>query len=295
KKLRRAFSIALDIEEYIQIFRNGRGIPAQGPIPPGIAGYQEGKDGINPFVYEWDEKAGKPRRKSIEEARRLLAEAGYPNGRDAGGKALVVYLDTAATGPEAKATLDWLRKQLVKIGVQLQIRATDYNRFQDKVLKGNCQILFWGWNADYPDPENFLFLLYGPNSKVVSQGENACNYDSPKFNALFKEVENMPNSPERLAKIREMLGIYREDAPWIGGFHSIGYALIHDWYLNVKPMGIGENTLKYKRINPDLRARRRKEWNEPNTTPVWIALALLVASAIPASIGIYLRERRPPS
>ena len=250
RKLRQALSIALNMDEYIQIFLNGRGIAAQGPIPPGIFGYQEGPDGIDPVIYDWDAERHMPRRKSVETAKRLLAEAGYPDGRDANGTPLVIFFDTTATGAGSKPLLDWLRKQFAAIGVQLQIRATDYNQFQSKVLRGNYQLIRWGWNADYPDPENFLFLLYGPNAKVTSQGENAANYDNPRFNALFQRMENMTNTPERAALIQEMLAIAREDAPWMWGVHPVGYGLYHSWYYNAKPMTFGGNTLKYKRLIP---------------------------------------------
>ncbi|MSQ47291.1 MAG: peptide ABC transporter substrate-binding protein [Deltaproteobacteria bacterium] len=291
RKLRQAIAIALNEEEYIQIFANGRGIAAQGPIPPDIFGYQEGKAGINPIVYEWDERLNAPRRKSLEVAKHLLAEAGYPGGRDASGKPLVLFFDTAAAGAGAKSEFDWLRKQFAALDLQLQVRSTDYNRFQEKVLKGDFQILRWGWNADYPDPENFLFLLYGPNGKVKSQGENAANYDNPRFNALFQQVENMTNSPERAALIQEMVTIAREDAPWIWSLHAVGYGLYHEWYQNTKPMAFGGNTLKYKRVDTQLRETRRLAWNKPVTTPLWVALGLLVASAIPATIALYRRER----
>jgi ABC-type transport system substrate-binding protein len=294
RKLRQAISIALNEEEFIQIFANGRGIPAQGPIPPDIFGYQEGRDGINPVVYEWDEKLDMPRRKSLEKAKQLLAEAGYPGGRDASGKPLVLFFDTTAAGAGSKSQLDWLRKQFAALAIQLQIRSTDYNRFQEKVLKGDFQILQWGWNADYPDPENFLFLLYGPNSKVKSQGENAANYDNPRFNALFREMENMTNSPQRAALIRELVTIAREDAPWIWGFHPVGYGLYHEWYHNTKPMFFGRNSLKYKRIDPQLREERRIAWNRPVTAPLWIALGLVVLATIPATITLYRRERGVP-
>ena len=136
RKLRQAISIAVDYEEFISIFRNGRGIAAQGPIPPGIFGYVEGEAGVNRYMYGWAN--GRAQRKSIDEAKRLLAEAGYPNGRDAqSGKPLLLHLDTAATGPDAKARLEWLSKQLKKIDLQLVIRATDYNRFQDKCCGDN--------------------------------------------------------------------------------------------------------------------------------------------------------------
>ena len=290
-KLRQALSIAVDLEEYIQIFANGRGIAGQSPIPPGIFGYQEGKDGINPYVYDWDDKAGAPRRKSLETAKQLLAEAGYPNGRDSKGNALVISYDVTGDGADSQSQFDWMIKQFANIGVQLQIHATDYNRFQDKALKGNFQLIGWGWNADYPDPENFLFLLYGPNSKVKSQQENAANYENPKFDALFKKVENMSNTPERAEAIKQMLVIARHDAPWIWGFHPVDYALYHEWFHNVKPTSFGENSMKYKSVDPALRLERRREWNQPVTWPLWTLLGLLIAGSIPAAIVVYRRER----
>lgn len=294
RKLRQALSIALNLEAFLQIFANGRGIAAQGPIPPGIFGYQEGRRGINPVVYEWDERLERPRRKSLEVAKKLLAEAGYPGGRDAAGKPLVIFFDTRGAGAGSKPVLDWMRKQFNALGVQLQIRSTDYNQFRNKVLKGNFQLIRWGWHADYPDPENFLFLLYGPNAKVASQGENASNYDNPRFDALFRQMENMVNSPQRAAIIQEMLAIARRDAPWMWGFHPVDYGLYHDWYRNAKPMAFGSNTLKYKRIDPGGRQQQRVTWNQPRTTPLWIAFGILVLGTIPASISIYRRQRGVP-
>ena len=175
KKLRQAISIAMDWEEYIQIFEKGLASPAHGPLPPGLFGYREdGAAAFNPIVYEKTED-GLVRRKSIEEAKKLLAEAGYPGGRDAKtGEPLVLNLDfQAAASPSTKAVLDWYQKQFAKIGIQLDIRGTDYNRFQDKVISGNHQLFLWGWLADYPDAENFLFLLYGPNAKSKLYGRGS--------------------------------------------------------------------------------------------------------------------------
>ena len=149
-RLRQAISIAIDQEEFISIFANGRGIAAQGPLPPGIFGYESGGAGINRVVYDWVD--GKPKRKSIEFARQLMVEAGYPNGRDEKtGEPLVVNLDTTGGGAGEKARLDWLTRQFAKIDIQLVIRSTDFNRFQDKIRKGNVQLYYLGWNADYPD------------------------------------------------------------------------------------------------------------------------------------------------
>lgn len=288
--LRRAISIAVDYEEYISIFANGRGIPAQSPLPPGIFGHVEGEAGVNPHVYDW--VSGELKRKDIRHARQLMAEAGYEDGFDrASGKQLVLYFDTPGAGPGAKAHFSWLRKQYQKLGIQLVIRATDYNRFQEKMRKGTGQIFQWGWNADYPDPENFFFLLYGPNSKVQHSGENASNYQNPEFDRLFEQMKNIGNGPHRMQVIREMTRILQRDAPWLWGFHPKAFSLFHSWYRNVKPNLMANNELKYKRVDGQLREARRAEWNRPRYWPLIILSGVLLVSFVPAAIGFYRRER----
>jgi oligopeptide transport system substrate-binding protein len=293
RKLRQAISIAIDYDEYIAIFRNGRGIVAQGPIPPGIFGHVGGERGIDPYVYDWVD--GEARRKSIQVARRLLTEAGYPGGRDAKtGTPLLLYFDISATGPDAKAFLDWMRKQLAKLDLQLVIRNTDYNRFQDKIAKGNAQVFMWGWNADYPDPENFLFLLYGPNSRAKHGGENAANYENPAYDALFERMKNMDNGPERFALIQQMVQLVRRDAPWVFGFYPKDFVLYQQWYHNAKSNLMANNTLKYKRIDPALREAKRRVWNQPKVWPLGVAGGVLLLLLLPAVVAYRRQETRAP-
>ena len=288
--LRRAISIAVDFEEFISIFTNGRGVVAQGPLPPGIFGAKMGIERINPYVFE--AVVGKVKRRPLEQAQELLAQAGYPGGRNPKtGKPLVLYYDVFATGPDDKARMNWWRKQFAKLGIQLVVRATDYNRFQEKMLKGTAQLFSWGWNADYPDPENFLFLLYGPNAKADGGGENAANYRNPEFDELFARMKNMENSSQRQAIIDRMVEILRRDAPWIWGYHPKAFSLHHDWYRNVKPNLMANNTLKYKRLDPKLRAARQLEWNQPVLWPVILLSLLFLISLIPAWIMYRRRER----
>ena len=294
RKLRQALSIAIDQEEFISIFMNGRGIPAMGPLPPGIFGFGEGESAINPVVYDWVD--GQARRKPIEAARKLLAEAGWPDGRDAkSGEALVLNFDSTGGGMADKSTLDWLTRQFAKLDIQLVVRSTDYNRFQEKVRKGAVQIFFFGWNADYPDPENFFFLLSSNESKVAKGGENAANYSNPEFDRLFAGMKNMesdgPNGPRRAAIIARMNRIVQYDAPWIFGFHPKSYTLSHSWLKSRKPMGVGNNSLKYQRINVAERERRRKEWNKPVLWPLALMIAVLVALVVVAIKGYRRRER----
>ena len=287
--IRRAISIAVDYEEYISIFANGRGRPAQGPIPPGIFGHIPGKAGINPYVYYWENNRAV--RRPIEHARELMLQAGYKNGiSQVTGKPLVLNLDTPAAGPGSKAAFDWLRKQFSKLGINLVVRATDYNRFQEKMRKGTAQIFQWGWNADYPDPENFFFLLYGPNAKIDHNGENAANYKNEKFDSLFDQMKSMKNTPERQKLIDQIVELVRYDAPWLWGYHPVGFSLHHEWYKNAKPNLMANNTLKYKRINPELRKEKRVIWNKPIWWPVALVFITMIIILLPAFISYRRKE-----
>ena len=278
RHLRQALSIAVDWEEYIAIFANGRGIAGMGPLPPGIFGFVEGEAGVNRTVYDWVD--GKPRRKSLDEARHLLAQAGFPNGRDAkSGAPLVLYLDTVSRGPESKSVLDWYRRQFAKLDIQLEVRLTDWNRFQEKIRQGRTQLFFLGWNADYPDPENFMFLLYGPQARAQGGGENAANYRNATYDAMFQRMQAMPNGPERQAIITDMVHLLQADAPWIWGFHPKDYSLVHDWVFNLKPSKMGQNGLKYLRIDAERREAQRSQWNQPVRWPLVVLLLALVFSA----------------
>jgi ABC-type transport system substrate-binding protein len=290
RKLRQAISIAVDMEEYLSIFANGRGVVAHSPIPPGIFGRREGAAGINPVTHAWRE--GREQRRPIEEARQLLAEAGYRGGIDAKtGAPLVLYFDTTSRGPGDKSRLDWWRKQLAKLSIQLEVRETDWNRFQEKIRKGTQQMYGLGWSADYPDAENFLFLLHGPQARADGAGANSSNYASPKFDALFEKMKNMPNSPERQRVIDTMVDIVRHDAPWVFGFHPKDYSLRHGWLLNAKPNDMAGNTLQYLRLDLARREAARREWNPPVVWPAILIFMGLVLSTLPAIAAYRRRER----
>lgn len=288
--LRQAISIALDYEEYISIFNNGRGVTGQGPIPPGIFGHIEGEAGINPYVYDWEN--GRPQRKTITDAKALMEKAGYANGIDSKTQqSLTLSFDSYDTSPGGKARLNWLRKQFEKLGIQLVIRATDYNRFQEKMRNGDNQMFFWGWNADYPDPENFLFLLQGSNGKVKHKGPNYANFKNTEFDALFKEMKQLSNGPERQAVVDKMVEIVRYQSPWLFAIHPQGFGLTHSWYSNFKSNAMTRNTLKYKRVDSQTRKELRAKWNRPIIWPVLLVIALVLLLIVPAILGYRRFER----
>ena len=286
RNLRHAISIAIDYEEYISIFQNGRGVPAQSILPPGIFGHKTAEKGLNKVVYRWNNG---PVRRDLNEAKELLKQSGYANGIDpATGKSLVLYFDTMDSGPDSKSRLNWLRKQFNKLNIQLVIRGTDYNRFQEKMRNGNAQMFMWGWNADYPDPENFMFLLYGKNAKAVHGGENAANYQNTEFDTLFEQMSTMENTSERQTIIDKMIAISQQDAPWLWGFHPKAFSLHHAWYKNANPNLMANNKTKYINIDPQLRKEYQAHWNKPVYWPVLLVALILVLLVLPA----YLLYRR---
>ncbi|MES2960492.1 MAG: ABC transporter substrate-binding protein [Pseudomonadota bacterium] len=292
RKLRQAISIAIDWDEYSKIFPKKGGPTAMSPLPEGIPGSREGKpEGINPVTHRMVD--GQTRRRSIDEAKQLMVEAGYPSGRDAkSGKPLVLNYDYYAPAtPERKPEIDWVVRQFAKIDIQLEVRATDNNQFQDKVRKGKHQVFWSGWNADYPDAENFMFLFYGPNAKSVSDGENTANYQNAEYDQLFTQLKMLDDGPEKQVVIDKMVNILRQDAPWSFGFYPWASAAVQSWVHNSKPAILVRDHGRYLRLDTPARVASLAAWNKAHWWPVLALLAVLAAAVLFARRSLRKRER----
>jgi ABC-type transport system substrate-binding protein len=292
RKLRQAISIAIDWDEYSKIFPKKGGLTAMSPLPEGIPGSKEGKpEGINPVTHRME--GGKMVRRPIADAKKLMAEAGYPDGRDAKtGRPLVINYDVyyPAT-PERKPEIDWMVRQFAKVDIQLEVRATDNNQFQDKVRRNKHQVFWTGWNADYPDAENFLFLFYGPNSKSVSDGENTANYQNPAFDKLFQQLKTLDDGPEKQVVIDKMVTMLRDDAPWSFGFYPWASAAVQGWVKNSKPAILVRDHGRYLKLDVAAREAALAAWNRPVWWPVVALVAALLAVVLAARRSIRRRER----
>ncbi len=290
KYLRRAISMVVDYEEYINLFLNGRGQVAHSPLPPGIPGFDE--KAINRFTHS---KQGKTiTRHTMKQAHAVLAKAGYPGGIDPKtGKPLVLNFDTMSTaGPDDKSRLNWMRKQFAKLGIVLHIRATHYNRFREKMRTGNAQIFMWGWNADYPDPENFFFLLYSKNGKVKHAGENAANYHNPTFDKYFEKMRSMAPGKERNAIVKKMIELVQEDAPWVFGYFSKSFVLKHHWMNQTKAHGVANNTLKYLKLDNTKRTEAQQKWNNAKISILIGIVLFLLLLILPACYKYWQKEHQ---
>lgn len=290
RKLRQALQIAFLTEEYINIFYKGNGIAAHNIIPPGIPGHLEGEAGMNPYVYDWVD--GEPQRKSLDYARQMLAEAGYPNGRDARtGEPLKIFIDVQSHAI-GNTSMNWIDRVFSEIGVQVEFRPADWSRTREKLLTGNTQIFSHGWLADYPDPENFLFLLYGPESPLLCacDGANNSNYASEEYDELFRKVRVLPAGAERQQLVARMVELFRRDAVWLYAFYPKEIFLNNSWVHNTRRHGISKATLKYIRVDAGEREAMQRLWNQPVTWPLYLVVLLLVGLVLPGVIAYRRRQ-----
>jgi oligopeptide transport system substrate-binding protein len=247
-------------------------------LPPGLFGYDATLK--NPF-----------RQYDLARARQLLAEAGYTDGIDAKTNIRPKFsFDTAATTAAANLEFEYLARSWRQLGLDVEVNATTYNQFQDKIRRGAYQIFTWGWIADFPDPENFLFLLACQNARAKSGGPNTADFCDEEFDSLYRQMKDMPNNDQRAALIKRMLEIVQRERPWIELYHEEDFTLSHVWLINSKPMGISYPAYKYRDVDPELRARMQAQWNAPVRWPAYVLVLAIVALTLPA-IRTYYRER----
>ena len=199
--LRRAIAMAYKIDDQIRIIRNGQAVRAQFPIPPGVAGYDP--------AYRASTAYDPPL------ANALLDRFGYRRGPDGyrtqpDGSRLVIRYSSVPT-EVARQFDELMKRSLDAIGVRIEFHK---DRFADLIkLENDCRIMMRGsaWIADYPDGDNFMQLLYGPNAR---QSNNAC-YQSAQFDRRYEKSRTLPDGPERNRLYREMTRIMETDAAWI--------------------------------------------------------------------------------
>ena len=241
KSLRQALSLAFNVEAYIEVLRNGRAIRATNYVPSNF----EGHDLAGPSPYaRFDLDAAKAK---LVEAKKELAAKGLlgPNGEI---PPLTMYL--GGQDEESRRQGEFCQQQFGHLGIDLKIELDDWPTLQEKVQKRQCQIFTLGWHADYPDPENFLQLFYGPN---IKNGNNTSGYSNPKFDALYKKISVMQPSPERTAIYAEMIRMLCEDCPVILEDEPVRFVLFHGWMQNVKRHPIGYGFAKFYRLDTELR------------------------------------------
>jgi ABC-type transport system substrate-binding protein len=277
KTLRQALSLAYDSDLYNEIYLNGRAINAQGPLPPGVFGYDP--EFRNPY-----------KTRNLARAKELMAAAGYPGGIDVKtGARLELTYDIGSDSVRAREAATFDMRCFEELGIRMKLQVNTFSQYLTRTHKGTYQMTSSGWLADYPDAENFLQLLYGPNAPP---NPNHSAFSNAEYDGLYERMKVMEDTPEREAVIRRMVGIAVEECPWIFNIHTPSYVLRHSWYENGKAHSISGNYKKYLRVDPEARRTYREAENRPEYRAALYALLLLMVIAVPAMAMTYRRRRR---
>ncbi len=234
--LRRAIIWAYDLEEEIRIIRKYQAVHAEMPVPKGVVGHDPAYRSINRY--------------DPDLANRLLDHFGYKKGADGyrrlpDGKPLLIRYASGATAIEREFNELW-RKSMDAIGVRMEFQISKFAEHL-KAAKA-CQLMMWGaaWTADYPDGDNFMQLLYGPNT---GQSNNGC-YQSKLFDSFYEKSTQITDSPERNRLFLEMSRQMEVDGAWSLHVSRERNQLIWGWTKGYKKHPILHAEWPYMDIEP---------------------------------------------
>jgi ABC-type transport system substrate-binding protein len=201
QRVRRAMNYAINKEKLLRLI-NDRGVVAKGFVPPNMPGY-------NPNVTGYDFAPA--------QARRLLAEAGY-----AAGFATTLWVRSDETTLRLAQSV---QQDLADVGVAVRIKAIAWGPFLEAVRAPDLvPFFFLGWEADFPDPSNFLEVLL--HSKNIGSN-NDTGYSNPEVDAELDAAAHTVDPQARMALLQAVELRAIADAPWVFLFHPASYAVVH--------------------------------------------------------------------
>ena len=240
--LRRAIAMGYNAEEALRVLQKGRGILARSLVPPGIAGYDPD--------WKLDAQVYDP-----AAARALLDRFGYRDRDGDGyreapdGSPLVLERWSVPTSAQRQSDELW-KKNLDAIGLKVEFRKDKLPELRKMARAGKIPFASDGWNADYPDAENFMQLLYGPNAGQ----ENQSRFRLPEYDRLYEEARRLPDGPGRTAIFGKMQALVVAYAPMRFTQHIVED---HAWHARVKHYRahpIRQFSFRYYDVDPGIPA-----------------------------------------
>ncbi|MES1189917.1 MAG: ABC transporter substrate-binding protein [Steroidobacter sp.] len=215
--LRRAMVMGHNRNQLIQVVYRNFAMAAQSPIPPGVVGYDP--------TFNASQQDYNP-----ERAKALLDMFGYID-RDGdgyreqpdGSPLIITYLSPTGLQYTKQAEL-WI-KSMKSVGIRMVSQQEQFSDMLRDQQVGKFMFTNSAWIADYPDAQNFLQLLYGPNIGSA----NRARFKLPAYDKLYDEALMLPDSPARNHLYDEMCRLILAYAPWRIGVHRAFLHLVQPW------------------------------------------------------------------
>jgi len=190
KKLRQAMNYAIDRRRLNELVMEGLFTPAVGVMPPSMPGFNKNLKG-----YTFDP----------DKAKKLMAEAGYPNGLE-----ITMQVNQSARN---KAVAEAAQAQLAELGIKMNIKIVDWGVHLDMLDRGECEMYRMGWVVDYLDPDNFLYVNLSSRNPGIKG--NYSYYKNAEVDKLLDEARVVTDQNKRIEMYRKAEEMIVEDAPWI--------------------------------------------------------------------------------
>ena len=201
-RVRKAINMAMDKKSIVSAVYLSTGVPAINPIPPTQWSYNKSikDDAFDPAA-----------------AKKLLAEAGYPDGFTTDLWAMPVQ---RPYNPNAKRIAELMQADLAKIGVKAEIKSFEWGEYRKRMQAGEHQMGMLGWTGDNGDPDNFLANLLSCDA-AKTNGSNVAKFCDAKFEELVQKAKKISDVAERTKLYEQAQVIFKEQAPWFTIAHAV--------------------------------------------------------------------------
>ncbi len=204
KRVRQALNMAIDRQAILTAVYGPAGQPAKNLIPPTMWGYN---NDVQPYPFD------------PEAAKKMLADAGYPDGFETDLWAMPVQ---RPYNPDARRVGELMQADLAKVGVKAKIVSYEWGEYRKRVAAGDDQMAQYGWTGDNGDPDNFFVPLAGC-AAARPGGGNAAKWCNPAFDALVNKAVTLSDQAERAKLYEQAQIIMHEEAPFFLIAHSVTY------------------------------------------------------------------------